>query len=72
MAGDDRPKLSAAMERVLFNLLNGNRVNHHCRTMSDYGGLDGTVRALVRRGLITAGCELTPKGREAAKAISDR
>lgn len=47
-----KDRLSRPMLRVLRHLANGRPPSAHCRTQSDYGGLEGTVRALERRRLI--------------------
>ncbi len=36
-------KLSPQQVRLLKNLKDGNPINGHCETQSDYGGLHGTV-----------------------------
>lgn len=43
-------KPTAAQRRVLQAIAAGLPANHHCRTMSDYGGLRGTLASLHRRG----------------------
>jgi hypothetical protein len=50
--------LTASMRRMLRNLRDHGDPLHHCRTQADHGGADGTLRALVRRGL----AEWTPLG----------
>lgn len=65
-----RPKkASAAQLRVLRNLAAGRPADAHCRTMSDHGGLTGTIASLYRRGWLEDG-ELTEAGRAAAGAIN--
>lgn len=57
--------------RVLRNLAAGRPSDFHCRTMSDHGGLSGTIRSLYRRGWIAgAGGEITEAGRIAAGAAN--
>jgi hypothetical protein len=36
---------------MLTNVRDGLSPTAHCRGMSEYGGADGTLRSLVRRGL---------------------
>ncbi len=66
-------KLSFPMRRALAALLDGRWVGEHCRNISDYGGLEGTMRALRNRGLIewdhTNEPALTAEGRRAAEAL---
>lgn len=60
-------KLSPQMLRVLTNIAAGKGAAFHCRTQSDYGGLTGTIQALIRRGLLTYEHKLTKEGRKAIK-----
>lgn len=53
---------------MLTNLAMGRKAHHHCQSQSDYGGLDGTIRSLVERGLINWECELTDAGKEYVKS----
>jgi len=64
-------KLSPSMLRALVNVFKGRSISYHCRSQSDYGGLDGTVRALVKRGLLTWEHELTEAGKEAVRKFSE-
>ena len=64
----NRP-LSGPMIRVLRNLRNGKRASHHCTKQADYGGLQGTLRALIKLGLLDWDHNLTPKGAAVAKDI---
>lgn len=57
-------KLSYQRLRCLQALADNRPVYSHCRTRSDWGGLQGTVTSLERRGL-TRGGELTEAGRAA-------
>jgi hypothetical protein len=61
-----KKKLSMPMIRVLVNLRLGNRAAHHCRTQSDYGGLHGTMMALMRHGLINRKYDLLRSGKDVA------
>lgn len=62
--------LTDAQARVLRNLGRGYQSWHHCRCQSDYGGLEGTRRALVRRGLMDWDDVLTWAGAvEAARLL---
>lgn len=64
-------KPTEAQLRVLRNLAAGRGAADHCRTMSDHGGLSGTIRSLYRRGWIAgAGGEITEAGRIAAGVAS--
>lgn len=56
--------------RVLRNPAAGRSSDSHCRTMSDHGGLTGTMASLYRRGWLTDG-KLTDAGRAAA-GVSDQ
>ena len=65
-------KLSDPMRTVLRNLSAGGGAADHCRTMSDYGGLQSVLRALAVRGLMDWEWELTPLGKQVADLISRR
>ena len=58
-------KPTAAQLRVLRNLAAGRPAVAHCRTVSDHGGLTGTIASLYRRGWLAEG-EPTEAGRSAA------
>lgn len=58
-------KLSNAQRRMLDNINRGASPTAHCKTRSDHGGADGTLRSLVRRGLLTREHALTDAGRDA-------
>lgn len=58
-------KPTNAQLRVLRNLASGRSAAAHCRSMSDYGGLTGTLVALRRRGWLD-GEDLTETGWVAA------
>lgn len=60
-------KLSYPMLRVLRHLAAGLSACYHCKTQSDYGGLEGTMRALAKRGLMTWEYKITEAGREVVK-----
>ena len=62
-------KLSEPMKRTLRAIRDGRPAGGHCRTQADWGGLDGTITALLRRGLITPSCKLTKAGREVTEAL---
>lgn len=66
--GKPRP-LTENMVRVLLNLDAGHPASQHCKTQSQYGGLSGTLFALMGRGLITNRETLTAAGREAVAAL---
>jgi len=53
------------MITVLANLSRGAAPGCHCRGMSEFGGLQRTLYALRRRGLIAGDSELTDAGRAA-------
>jgi hypothetical protein len=65
-------RLSPATRRALSNLLHRREISAGCKRQCDYGGLQGTIASLVRRGLITYGkangYELTLLGREVITA----
>jgi hypothetical protein len=63
-------RLSTPMCRVLFYLREGMPQWSGCSTMGDYGGLDSTMKALRRRGLVDRENKLTEKGKEAADALA--
>ncbi len=63
--------LSLATRRVLLALLRGQPLNYHCTTQSDYGGLQSTIMALRRRGLLDHQQKLTGIGLEAAREIQE-
>lgn len=58
-----KSKPSAAQIRVLRNIAAGLSANHHCRSMSDYGGLRGTLASLHRRGWLSDN-QITEAGRK--------
>lgn len=47
--------LSEAQHRYLRNVHNGTNTASHCRTRSDWGGLESTRLSLMRRGLVLPG-----------------
>jgi len=47
-----RQRLSPTQVKMLTNVRDGRAPADHCRTMSEYGGAEGTWRSLVRRGLL--------------------
>lgn len=60
-------KLSKPMQRLLKHLAKGGEPCELCHTMSEHGGMAGTIRALCARGLVCwATHYLTAKGRQAA------
>ncbi len=64
--------LSRTQIKMLTNVRDGRDAFHHCKTMSEYGGADGTWRSLVRRGLLTwidRELVITAAGRAALKEI---
>lgn len=61
-----KTKPTPAQLRVLRNLAVGLGANAHCRSMSDYGGLTGTLASLYRRGWLVDRNQLTDAGRIAA------
>lgn len=44
--------LSSTQLRMLRNVRDGRDAFAHCKSMSEYGGADGTWRSLVRLGLL--------------------
>lgn len=58
-------KPSAAQRRVLEAIAAGLPANSHCRSMSDYGGLRGTLASLHRLGWLEDDNKITEAGREA-------
>jgi hypothetical protein len=58
-----KSKPSAAQLKVLRNIAAGLGANHHCRSMSDYGGLRGTLASLHRRGWLSND-QITEAGRQ--------
>jgi hypothetical protein len=62
-------RLTFNMERVLTLIKTGQPVATGCAHMGDYGGLDGTLRGLMRRKLIDKDHNLTVRGEHAAKAV---
>lgn len=64
-------RLSPAMKTWLADLYEGRDPTWRLRGMSAHGGADGTIMALVRRGLI---CDrgLTEAGRQVAGVLADR
>jgi hypothetical protein len=54
--------LSIAQRRVMRNLLAGRSASAGVEGMSGYGGLQGTLMSLRRRGLLDDDNELTPAG----------
>lgn len=56
-------KPTTAQRRVLENIAAGLGANHHCRSMSDYGGLRGTLASLHRRGWLENN-QITEAGRK--------
>ena len=62
-------RLSFPMKRVLRAIRDCREPGEHCRTQSDWGGLDGTMRALLRRGLINDKHNLTKAGRAVAEKL---
>ncbi len=63
MAKKDR--LTPGMIDWLKALAAGNNPTAHFRTSAQYGGSNGTVYALKRRGLIDRAGEITTAGRDA-------
>jgi len=58
-------RLTARMRQVLRQIADGRGAEAHCRTQSDFGGLESVLRGLVRRGLILwEDRSLTAAGRE--------
>jgi hypothetical protein len=65
-------KLSPPMRQALVNLYMGEPSWHHLSGRSQMGGHEGTMLALVRRGLVDGARELTTKGeRIAAELLND-
>lgn len=71
---DGPVKLSAAMERVLCNIVTGRGATYGLSTRAQFGGLRGTLTALFRFGLITEprGSQATAEGRQMAAVIMAR
>lgn len=61
-------QLSPAMRKMLANLAQGKPIGIHLKTRSEHGGAEGTIAALIRRGLITPKYELTAFGRRVISA----
>jgi hypothetical protein len=59
-------KPSEAQLRVLRNLAAGRSAAAHCRSMSDYGGLTGTLASLYRNGWLVDNNKVTDAGLLAA------
>ena len=64
-------RMSHAKRRLLANALKGQILYGHCRTVSDYGGLHGTLGWATRNDLVfldqkTRTWLLTEKGRQLA------
>jgi len=59
--------LTAPQKQVLKNLVSGLTASAHCRTQSEYGGLESVIHALVKRNLISWEHKLTRLGRSVAK-----
>lgn len=67
-----RPKLSVAQMRLLCNLRDKRWIASHCKTMSDHGGLRGTVMWARRNGLMHPDKDcLTARGRKLLCACED-
>ncbi len=62
-------QLTLTMRRVLLAIHRGQPLASHTRTQADYGGLERTILALRRRGLLDWQNKLTGIGLEAAQAI---
>ncbi len=58
-------KISPAMRAILSNLEAGRRPLAHLHGASQMGGSTGTVRALLKRGLIDDEFKITEVGRDA-------
>lgn len=61
----NKRKPSKAQIRVLTSLADGRPVYDHCKTNSDWGGLQSTLASLRRRGLMGNNGEITRAGLEA-------
>ena len=61
-AGKGVKPLSFPQLRLLKCLRDGEPINSHCNSQSDYGGLATTRYSLQQRGYITWDCEITEMG----------
>lgn len=64
MAKLTKKRPTPAQRRVLMNLVAGRPADFHCRSMSDHGGLHGTLASLHRNGWLADG-KITDTGRAA-------
>ena len=65
-------RLSSQQIRALAHARDGDPLDLHCRTQSEYGGLAGTVLSLMKRGLLTKDAKITELGISELDKASER
>lgn len=65
-------RLSDAMWRGLRDLIEHGSPTYRCRGMSEYGGMDGAVKALCRRGLVEYNYQMLVVTEEGRKVYDAR
>lgn len=64
--------LTNAMCKALRGLVESRNAFKYCRGQSEHGGMNSTLNAMKRRGLVTGEGALTGRGREAYESAAVR